>query len=307
MTNRPPGPILAPIETEGDTVRPIMHPIPSYRQSSVFFSIRTERMMEREQYVPDHVLIHVLAGRIEITDAEAGHLFEKGETAFVRRNLLARFVKHPAGDREPFRAVSIFLKQPVLRDYYTRHRLDSGNDAPPSPRPNIRAVPHTPLLKAFFASLTSCFDMDAALRAELADIKSREALILLLQSEPTLAGLLFSFTEPGKIDLEEFMCKHFMFNVPLTTFSRMTGRSLSTFKRDFGKVFAVPPSRWLKKKRLEMAHYLIKEKRRPPSNVYLEVGFENLSHFSSSFKAVYGYNPSALHEPHNKVSLSLRQ
>jgi len=53
--------------------------------------------------------------------------------------------------------------------------------------------------------------------------------------------------------------------------------------------------------------HVIHGKRRPPSNVYLEVGFENLSHFSSSFKAVYGYNPSALHEPRNKVSLSLRQ
>jgi AraC-like DNA-binding protein len=118
-----------------------------------------------------------------------------------------------------------------------------------------------------------------------------------MQVDLSLRHCLFNFTDPGKIDLEEFMCKNFMFNVSLETFAKMTGRSLSTFKRDFGKVFNSSPSRWLKKKRLEHAHYLIKVKRKTPSDVYLEVGFENLSHFSSSFKEAYGYNPSALFDP----------
>jgi AraC-like DNA-binding protein len=36
------------------------------------------------------------------------------------------------------------------------------------------------------------------------------------------------------------------------------------------------------------------EKLQKPSDVYLEVGFENLSHFSNSFRQQFGYSPSSL-------------
>ena len=48
------------------------------------------------------------------------------------------------------------------------------------------------------------------------------------------------------------------------------------------------------KKRLEEAHFLIKQKNQHPSSVYLDVGFENMSHFSFSFKKLFGYNPSSV-------------
>jgi len=38
-------------------------------------------------------------------------------------------------------------------------------------------------------------------------------------------------------------------------------------------------------KRLEQAHYLIAKQKQHPSNVYLDVSFENLSHFSLHLKS----------------------
>jgi len=82
--------------------------------------------------------------------------------------------------------------------------------------------------------------------------------------------------------------------VPVSQFARLTGRSLASFKRDFQKTFGMAPQRWLLEKRLEQSHYLITEKKQNPSSVYLDVGFENLSHFSFAFKKFFGYNPSSL-------------
>jgi AraC-like DNA-binding protein len=45
-------------------------------------------------------------------------------------------------------------------------------------------------------------------------------------------------------------------------------------------------------RRLKEAHFLIAERNQKPSDAYIEVGFENLSHFS--FKQMFGYNPSSL-------------
>jgi AraC family transcriptional regulator, exoenzyme S synthesis regulatory protein ExsA len=72
------------------------------------------------------------------------------------------------------------------------------------------------------------------------------------------------------------------------------GKSLATFKRDFQKIFLKPPQKWLMAKRLLEAHFLIAPRNQKPSDEYIEVGFENLSHFSSSFKQMVGYNPSSL-------------
>ncbi|MGX5684374.1 helix-turn-helix domain-containing protein [Chryseobacterium cucumeris] len=84
------------------------------------------------------------------------------------------------------------------------------------------------------------------------------------------------------------MNKNYMFNVSVDTFARLTGRSLSGFKRDFSKIFKMAPKQWLKEKRLKEAYYLIKTQDKKPSDIYLDLGFENLSHFYSSFKKKFG-------------------
>ena len=90
------------------------------------------------------------------------------------------------------------------------------------------------------------------------------------------------------------MIKNFHFNVKLERFAYLSGRSLAGFKRDFEKIFNSSPSRWLQQKRLQEAHYLVKEKGKSASDVYLDLGFEDLSHFSFSFKKTYGVSPSKL-------------
>ena len=52
--------------------------------------------------------------------------------------------------------------------------------------------------------------------------------------------------------------------------------------------------KWLTKKRLELAYYQLTEKKKKPTEVYLEVGFEDLSHFSYAFKNQYGVAPTQL-------------
>jgi AraC-like DNA-binding protein len=92
------------------------------------------------------------------------------------------------------------------------------------------------------------------------------------------------------------MERNFMFNMPLEKFGYLTGRSITTFKRDFKKAFNTSPQRWLTQKRLELAHYQFVEKNKKPIDVCYEVGFENLSHFSYAFKKQFGYTPTALLE-----------
>ena len=129
---------------------------------------------------------------------------------------------------------------------------------------------------------------------DIAFLKITEAISILRTIDREVDNVLTNFEEPGKIDLAGYMEKNFMFNLPLEKFGYLTGRSLTTFKRDFQKAFNTTPQRWLTQKRLELAHYQFVEKKKKPIDVCYEVGFENLSHFSFAFKKHFGYAPTAL-------------
>lgn len=122
----------------------------------------------------------------------------------------------------------------------------------------------------------------------------KEAVQLLLLTKPELKNFLFDFSEPHKIDLEKFMLSNYKFNVPIESFAKLTGRSLAGFKRDFQKTFGIPPRQWLQNKRLTEAHYQIEKNNKKPSSIYLDLGFESLSHFSYTFKKQFGYAPTEL-------------
>jgi AraC family transcriptional regulator, exoenzyme S synthesis regulatory protein ExsA len=55
-------------------------------------------------------------------------------------------------------------------------------------------------------------------------------------------------------------------------------------------------------KRREEAYFLPDKKGQLPSDVYLEVGFEDLSHFSYAFKKMYGISPNQLKKADHRKS-----
>jgi AraC-like DNA-binding protein len=245
---------------------------------------------EGEQFVPEHVFSYQIAGTLTVTNGRNVYHFKEGDFRFSRRNELAKFVKQPPEGGE-FKSVSVRLDQETLRAISLENGYTSERkyDAPSV----IELKPH-PLYKSYMESLMPYLQIPREKNDPLFSLKVKEAVFILLRTNPELKDVLFDFNAPGKIDLEEFMQHNFHFNVSLNRFAYLSGRSLATFKRDFEKIFHTSPSRWLLQKRLQEAYYMIKEKGRKPSDVYLELGFEDLSHFSYAFKNAYGHAPSRI-------------
>lgn len=86
-------------------------------------------------------------------------------------------------------------------------------------------------------------------------------------------------------------------NVPLERFAEASGRSLSTFRRDFQQVFGVQPGKWLLVRRLDEAYNRISRGERP-SDILVELGFESFSHFTRTFKERFGSLPSQVLSRH---------
>ncbi|OQP51924.1 helix-turn-helix domain-containing protein [Niastella populi] len=243
-----------------------------------------------EQFIQDHVFSYHISGTLVVNDGNKEHVFKEGDFRFVKRNQLAKFLKQPPPGGE-FRTLSVILDQETLKSLSIEHGYTADKT---HTSPNFVVLKPDPLYKSFMDSILPYGNLSPDANKALLSLKVKEAVLLLLRNEPSLKEILFDFTVPGKIDLEAFMLQHYQFNVGLNRFAYLTGRSLATFKRDFEKTFHTSPGNWLLQKRLEEAYYLIKQKGNKPSDVYLEVGFEDLSHFSYAFKNAYGISPSKI-------------
>lgn len=260
------------------------------KSSPVGYSCYVTRSREGEQFIPDHVFTYQVAGTMVMNDGNQEFTFNEGEFRFGTRNHLVKFLKLPPQGGE-FKSLSVHFSQEMLRNFSMEFGYRSENHSNDDAVLRINA---NPLYKNYMESLIPYLQLDQQGNESLLSTKLNEAILLLMKVNPELKDVLFDFSEPGKIDLKAFMNRNFHFNVDLNRFAYLTGRSLATFKRDFEKLFSITPSRWLQQRRLQEAHYLIKEKGKTASDIYLDLGFEDLSHFSFAFKKQYGLAPTKI-------------
>jgi len=254
----------------------------------IVYSCYHSRSWQGEQFIPEYIFSYMVSGSMINNDGVKSYVFKEGSFKLSKRNRLNKFIKQPPENGD-FKMLSVYLDQQTLRNFSLEYGYKSNIHIEGDPVVELK--PH-PLLTNYIESLKPYEQLTQPENKLLLNIKQKELLLILLQTNPELKDVLFDFNEPGKIDLEAFMNKNYHFNVRLERFAYLTGRSLATFKRDFEKLFHTSPSKWLTEKRLQEAHYQIKEQGKAPSDIYLDLGFENLSHFSFAFKKMFGIAPS---------------
>lgn len=256
----------------------------------LYYSCHSSDSFSKEQFVTDHFFSYLISGTYRISDSEKEYDLQPGCFFLIRKNRLAKFIKKPPVGGE-FRSISLLLEQDFLKQFSKEYEYMAEKNWEFE---TVTLIEADKMLKNFIESLTPYLSQDSKELKEVFQLKRKELVFLLLKINPALRNILFDFDEPGKVSLDSFMNANFQFNVSMERFAYLTGRSLATFKRDFKKTFHETPGKWLLKRRLKEAYYLINNQKQKPSDVYLELGFEDLSHFSFTFKKEFGVNPSSL-------------
>lgn len=242
-----------------------------------------------EHFVQEHMFLFLAKGRIEGYDGKRTAVLQSGQYCIVCKNHLARYNKQE--EAGGFEKVAVVFEEAFLKRFQEKYAISCGQT---TEKGAFYILPAIPLIPSFLQSLLPYYQQGGRIQERYAVLKREELLLILLEAVPQLADILFDFGTPQKINLEAFMNRHYKFNVSLERLAYMTGRSLSAFKRDFERIFQDTPGRWLMQKRLQEAFFLITRKRLKPSAIYLDLGFEDLSHFSFAFKKRFGVNASEL-------------
>lgn len=243
--------------------------------------------------VGEHTLIYLHSGVLEIEEQGKSARLSPGECAFIRKDHRVTLNKYAAGVGNPYQSIALSFSRKFLLDFY--RQLDPAHlpEHARRSRKSLLKIPSRPDVISLFQSLTPYFQSNEEPDNEWIDLKMREGLKCVLKTDSNVYASLFDFAEPWKIDLMAFMNENYMYNLSMEELANYTGRSLSTFKRDFKKVTNTTPQKWLIDKRLTEAHRMLSNERLKIREVMIGVGFSNFSFFSRSYKAKFGYPPAS--------------
>jgi AraC-like DNA-binding protein len=255
----------------------------------LFYSYLSTMRKEKIGFWDHNTLVLQVSGQFTLETSSQKISMRKGEMLLIGKNQLGELTKSPLPG-EDYETIVISLQEDLLRKIALEEKMETQ---PKYVGPRNILIPDNDFLEGYFQSVIPYVRNPSEIIAtDLGMLKVKEGVRLLLHTMPGLSPFLFDFSEPYKIDLENFMLSNFHFNVAVEKFARLSGRSLAGFKRDFLKVFDMAPRQWLLEKRLVEARHLIETKHKKPSAIYLDLGFESLSHFSHSFKKKFGKAPS---------------
>ncbi|WP_288245156.1 AraC family transcriptional regulator [uncultured Chryseobacterium sp.] len=255
----------------------------------IFYSYLSSVKKEKACVWNHHTLVLQVSGEMVLETAEQHIAISAGDVLLIHKNQLGTLTKTP-GPSGHYETIVISLQEDLMRQIALEEKIEAGTKYK---GPQNLCLPNNAFLTGYFQSIIPYARISGEeMTDELGLLKVKEGIKLMLLAVPELRIFLFDFSEPYKIDLERFMMSNYHFNVPVEKLAQLTGRSLSGFKRDFQKLFGMPPRQWLQDKRLNEARHLIENKNKKPSLIYLDLGFESLSHFSYAFKKKFGKTPT---------------
>ena len=149
-----------------------------------------------------------------------------------------------------------------------------------------------PTYHAFVDSLQAILS-NPILTVEMATLKLEELFLMMLDQEPEFREVLFALsTTKEATDFVQNINSKLFDQVTLDDLAFLNNMSLSTFKRKFKEQFKDSPGHYIKQKRMEKAASLLTYSGKSPSEIYLNLGYQNLSSFIDAFKSVFQITPA---------------
>lgn len=198
--------------------------------SVIFYSYLSSERKEKACVWNHHTLVLQVSGQMFIETSEQNVIMSSGEVLLMHKNQIGTLTKTPQPGGH-YETVVISLQEDLMRQIVLEEKIEA--DGRYNGLANLK-IPSDDFLKGYFQSIVPyARNSGAEMTDEMGLLKVKEGIKLLLLAVPELRNFLFDFSEPYKIDLEKFMLSNYRFNVPIEEFSKLTGRSLSGFKRDF--------------------------------------------------------------------------
>ncbi|MBL4709884.1 MAG: helix-turn-helix transcriptional regulator [Flavobacteriales bacterium] len=191
--------------------------------------------------------------------------------------------------KEYYRSVLFFFPNEAVLKFIRKFEL---NQADSKISYSTYSFSYDSFINRFVDSLLDISKLSKAIQKNILDSKFEEIMLYLIEFKGV--GFLYSLINNSDDRNQKFIQtieSNQLNKLTIKELSFLCNMSVSTFKREFEKHFHSSPSKWFQEKRLEHSAFLLKDKMKRPSDIYEEIGYENLSNFIAAYKTKFGVTP----------------
>lgn len=191
--------------------------------------------------------------------------------------------------QENYRSILLFFSNEAVLKFIRKFELNpTGSNTYFS----TYSFDYDSFIKTFVKSILDISKLSKSLQKHILEAKFDEIMLYLIEVKGV--DFLYSLINNSDNHTQKFIQiveSNKLNKLTIKELSFLSNMSISTFKREFEKHFHSSPSKWFQEKRLEHSAFLLKNKSKRASDIFEEIGYENLSNFIQAFKVKFGVTP----------------
>jgi len=260
----------------------------SSENNGAYFKDIDGDLVGTEFYTHSALILYLETGSEELKtydDSESATV-KKGEVYYLARDMY--YISDYVRDRSNLNAHLYFIDHNIISKFLETISLDSVKSSG-----SITKLPCDHTLKKYF-ELTRKMYEGTSLSKEIIELKLLELLRLIYRvdyDKSLISSLKRDFKKKDKKDIRTFMERHFLKSLAIKDFAQLCSRSLPVFNKEFKELYGLTPKKWLVERRLNYANEQLTEGKKSVTEISLEVGYENTSHFIRIYKRKFGMTP----------------
>ena len=240
-------------------------------------------------FLEQHLLYVVLGGSVKLTCGRQSWTVGKNEMILLRRAQSVSYEKQGSEETGLFESQLFAINDELLKDFLTSQQVQIPQM---TEELGAQVSPMSERLVAYCWSLSPYFNDPSLVNPGLLRLKVMELLYNVMDCSKNIFRQILQLRQPVKTDIHRVVEENYTSPISLDELAYLSGRSLSSFKREFQDIYGESPARWFREKRLSKAQEMLRSSSLSVADVAYSLGFENPTHFSRIFKQQYGYAPS---------------
>lgn len=247
---------------------------------------------------------YILRGTMHVYEGDKRETLTRGDVFYL--GIGRHYIERCPENSQPFEQVMFYYApedlQRILMHLNITYGLNISNDHSCE---NCRNRTHVSMsawssLRNFFINANNYLRDEEFRHDETAEnIKMTELIYMLTAHEDCcIKSKLLSNIDSAKENFEQTILNHIFKDVSIEELSKLTNRSLTSFKKEFRRHFQMPPHKWFIRQRLMHSRLLLISTSKSISEIGNECTFPNTSHFIKLFKKEYQVTPATYRNRH---------
>lgn len=205
-------------------------------------------------FLEQHLLYVVLGGSVKLTCGRQSWTVGKNEMILLRKAHSVSYEKKGSTETGLFESQLFAINDELLKDFLTTQQV---NVPPMTEEFGAQVSPMSDRLVAYCWSLAPYFNDSLQVSPGLLRLKVMELLYNVMDCSKNIFRQMLQLRQPVKVDIHRVVEENYTSPISIEELAYLSGRSLSSFKRDFQSIYGVSPAKWIREKRLSKARQML--------------------------------------------------